>query len=157
MSPGLAPPYPWWRRGNYNTTLLARPGARRRSGRQPRHATANIRTHTPAVLPTPAVSPRPDHSEPSLAPLPPSELRPLAPPRAAAAPKRAISVWRFTYFSTCSGAQGKNPASAGHRSIGRGSCRSARADGVERRSTAVVLGKSLKVYFYLLLVTTVTL
>ena len=28
----------------------------------------------------------------------------------------------------------------GHRNIGRGSCRSALADGVERRSTAVVLG-----------------
>jgi hypothetical protein len=30
----------------------------------------------------------------------------------------------------------------GHRSIGTGSCRSARADGVERRSTAVVRGRS---------------
>ena len=28
----------------------------------------------------------------------------------------------------------------GHRNIGRGACRSALADGVERRSTAVVLG-----------------
>ena len=37
------------------------------------------------------------------------------------------------------GDQGK-PGEPGHRSIGRGSCRSALADGVERRSTAVVLG-----------------
>ena len=43
-----------------------------------------------------------------------------------------------------SGDQGGDPAGAvvvrawpGHRNIGRGSCRSAVADGVERRSTAV--------------------
>jgi hypothetical protein len=39
------------------------------------------------------------------------------------------------------GDQGK-PGKPGHRSIGRGSCRSARADGVEHRSTAVVRGRS---------------
>ena len=45
------------------------------------------------------------------------------------------------YYITISGekAQGK-PGKPGHRNIGRGSCRSARADGVERRSTAVVRG-----------------
>ena len=34
----------------------------------------------------------------------------------------------------------ENPKGSGHRNIGRGSCRSDRADGVERRSTAVVRG-----------------
>ena len=36
----------------------------------------------------------------------------------------------------------ENPASRGTEKIGRGSCQSARADGVERRFTAVVRGQS---------------
>jgi hypothetical protein len=43
------------------------------------------------------------------------------------------------WISVNAGDQGK-PGEAGPRNIGRGSCRSALADGVERRSTAVVLG-----------------
>jgi hypothetical protein len=46
----------------------------------------------------------------------------------------------FTYSrEECDYMISGNPASRGTENVGRGSCRSARADGVERRSTAVVL------------------
>ena len=51
----------------------------------------------------------------------------------------SYSSFFILYYITISGDQGK-PGKPGHRNIGRGSCRSARADGVERRSTAVVRG-----------------
>ena len=95
MSPGLAPPYPWGRRGNLyfvNTSGTPPPV------RQTAPACNSKHTHT---LPLPP-SPHPPSlrapiivSEPSLAPLSPSELRPLVPPRAAAAPKRAV---RLAFF-----------------------------------------------------------
>jgi hypothetical protein len=61
-------------------------------------------------------------------------------------------VWRLEVENCFNGIgdqgdQGK-PGEPAHRNIGRGSCRSALADGVERRSTAVVRG--LSVYSYLL-------
>ena len=94
MSPGLAPPYPWWRRGNLyfvNTSGSTPPVRQTAPARDSEH------TPTPPLPPSPHPPslPRPDHSEPSLAPLPPSELRPLIPPRAAAAPKRAA---RLAFF-----------------------------------------------------------
>ena len=91
MSPGLAPPYPWWRRGNlyFVNTSGSTPPVRQ-------IASARNSEHTPTLplppSPHPLSLPRPDHSEPSLAPLPPSELRPLVPSRAAAAPKRAVRL-----------------------------------------------------------------
>ena len=61
-------------------------------------------------------------------------------------PGHALSVIKLV-VSLCDQVIREDPAGAvvvrawpGHRNIGRGSCRSALADGVERRSTAVVLG-----------------
>ena len=71
-----------------------------------------------------------------------------APPEGAARAVRGVfSHIRFDVYDQ--GIRGK-PGRAvvvrawpGHRNIGRGSCRSALADGVERRSTAVVRGLSV--------------
>ena len=67
--------------------------------------------------------------------------------RAAGAARRASGLCRALRHSPRDQVIREDPAGAvvvrawpGHRNIGRGSCRSALADVVERRSTAVVLG-----------------
>ena len=80
MSPGLAPPYPWWRRGNLyfvNTSGSTPPFRHSAPARDSKHMPTPPRRPPPS--PHPPSLPRLDHFEPSLAPLPPSELRPLIP------------------------------------------------------------------------------
>ena len=83
----------------------------------------------------------------------PTEMKPDGTPRPPRKlPKRYVNLLRDIRAAVdwYGGAQGgriwlEAPQSQphgepGHRNIGRGSCRSVLADGVERRSTAVVLG-----------------